>query len=371
MHEQVIDIPGRGTGTTHRLRVVAFGDPAARPHVHVQGGLHADEGPGMMAALCLIDQLKTAEDEGRIAGYVTILPAANPFGLGQFLQGDQSGRFDLYDGRNFNRDYPDLAPAAVALLDAALGDDPARNVSLARAALLQALEARAALGSTDILRQHLLRLALGADVVLDLHCDGEAEVHLYTQPASLPALNPYIALAACRAVLLAEISGGNPFDEAVSRPWADIAAAFPGHPIPASCASCTVELRGRSDVCRALGAEDARAITDYLHHLGVLTGPLPPLPAPACTPTPLAGSEALVAPVAGLLSYRAALGSTVAKGDIVAEITDLQDGTVTPVPAGTSGVFYARPATRIAETGKRLGKIAGAVPFRDGLLLSP
>ncbi len=39
--------------------------------------------------------------------------------------------------------------------------------------------------------------------------------------------------------------------------------------------------------------------------------------------------------------------------------------------ACTSGVFYARPATRIAEVGKRLGKIAGAVPFRDGLLLSP
>ncbi len=46
-------------------------------------------------------------------------------------------------------------------------------------------------------------------------------------------------------------------------------------------------------------------------------------------------------------------------------------GRVTPVLARTSGVFYARPATRIAEVGKRLGKIAGAVPFRGGLLLSP
>ncbi len=371
MLEHLIDIPGRGPGTTHRLRVVGFGDPSARPHVHVQGGLHADEGPGMMAALCLIDALKTAETEGRIAGHVTVVPAANPFGLGQFLQGDQSGRFDLYDGRNFNRDYPDLVPVAAMLLDGALGDDAARNVSLVRAALRQALDARVAHGPTDTLRHHLMRLALGADLVLDLHCDGEAEVHLYTQPASLPALHPYIALAACRAVLLADNSGGNPFDEAVSRPWAEIAAAFPSHPLPPSCASCTVELRGRSDVCRDLGATDAQAITDYLTCLGVLRGPRPDLPEPACTPTPLAGSEALTAPVAGLLSYRVAVGRTVTKGEIVAEITDLQDGTVTPVRAGTSGVFYARPATRIAETGKRLGKIAGAVPFRDGLLLSP
>jgi predicted deacylase len=171
-------------------------------------------------------------------------------------------------------------------------------------------------------------------------------------------------------VLIAEVSGGNPFDEAVMRPWLDLARRFPEVPLPVACASCTLELRGRSDVCRNLGERDASALFDYLVHAGALSGTAE-LPPPGCSPTPLAGSEALVAPAAGLLSYRAKLGDRLTQGDVVAEITDLQTGTVTPVRAGTSGVFYARPATRIAEVAKRLGKIAGAEPFRRGPLLSP
>ncbi|WP_111559555.1 M14 family metallopeptidase [Paracoccus sediminilitoris] len=95
--------------------------------------------------------------------------------------------------------------------------------------------------------------ALGADVVLDLHCDGEAEMHPYTQPAAWDRLAPLAALTACQAVLLAEVSGGNPFDEALSGPWTALAARFPDRPVPMTSASTLVELRGRSDVCRDLG----------------------------------------------------------------------------------------------------------------------
>jgi predicted deacylase len=370
MRETTITLPGYGPASQHSLTVLSFGTPGARPHVYVQGGLHADEGPGMMAARMLADRLAEAEAAGQIRGSVTVVPAANPIGLGQFLHGDQTGRFDLYDGRNFNRDYPDLAEDAARALAGRLGEDPAANAQVVRAALLEALEQRRQPAPADRLRHALLRLALPADVVLDLHCDGEAEVHLYTQPASLDRMRPLAALLGCRAVLVAEVSGGQPFDEAVVRPWLDLAARFPDHPLPLGCTSCTVELRGRSDVSRDLGARDAAALHDYLVHLGVIAGEVVP-PDALCDPTPLAGSEALVAPVAGLLSYPVALGTRVAAGDVVAEITDLASGTVTPVRATTAGVFYARPATRIAEISKRLGKIAGQTPFRDGLLLSP
>jgi predicted deacylase len=370
MREQTLTFPGRGPGSSYSLTMLCYGDPAARPHVHVQGGLHADEGPGMLAARMLADSLASAEAQGRLSGYVTVLPFANPIGLGQVLHGDHSGRFDFYDGRNFNRDYPDLTDAVAARVADGLGPDAAANVALIRVALAEALNSAKPEGPADTLRHTLLGLAVGADVVLDLHCDGEAEVHLYTQPASLERILPLAALSACRALLLAEESGGHPFDEALSGPWLALARRFPDHPIPAACASCTLELRGRSDVCRTLGATDAAALFDYLVHLGAVSGSAE-LPDLLCTPTPLAGSEALTAPAAGLVTYRAGLGTQVAAGDIVAEITDLPTGRVTPVRARISGVFYARPATRIAEVAKRLGKIAGATPFRGGLLLSP
>ena len=41
----------------------------------------------------------------------------------------------------------------------------------------------------------------------------------------------------CRAVLLAEDSGGGAFDECFSAPWSHLRAAFPDLPIPRACAS--------------------------------------------------------------------------------------------------------------------------------------
>jgi predicted deacylase len=370
MREHCFSWPGRGPGTCHQILTQSFGDADARPHVHVQGGLHADEGPGMMVARLLADLLAEAEAGGKLRGHVTVVPFANPLGLGQVLHGEHLGRFDVYDGQNFNRDYPDLTDDAAAQLEGSLTNDPQRNVALVRDALRAALHNRKPVGPAETQRHHLLGLALDADVVLDLHCDGEAEIHLYTQPAAWDRLAPLAALTGCRAVLLAEVSGGHPFDEALSGPWTALAARFPDHPIPLGCASTTVELRGQLDVCRELGMQDARAILDYLTHLGAVSGnvDLPPL---ACSPTPLAGSEVLTAPTAGLLSYVVSLGTQVQAGQTVAEITDLETGQAIPVRASTSGVFYARPLNRIAEAGKHLGQIAGDRPLRDGPLLSP
>jgi hypothetical protein len=122
MLETTITFPGFGPGTTHALTRLTFGVPSARPHVHVQGGLHADEGPGMLAARMLADRLAV----GGVSkgGSRAALPCCRrpiPIGLGQFVLGDHAGRFDLYDGRNFNRDYPDLAGAVAARVTGTAG----------------------------------------------------------------------------------------------------------------------------------------------------------------------------------------------------------------------------------------------------------
>lgn len=371
MHELRFDVEGRGAGTTHRLTSFSFGDPLARPHVYVQGGLHADEGPGMIAARVLCDRLEVLEAEGRLVGHVRVVPVANPIGLSQFALGQQEGRFDSYDGKNFNRFYPDLGGGAASRVAGRLAGDAVENVETIRQALRAELLDWKVSTPADRLRKALMSLAMEADYVLDLHCDGEAEVHLYTQPPFADAFAPLSAHLGARAVLLADVSGDNPFDEAVARPWIDLARAFPDVPVPLSCASTTVELRGRMDVDRRVAEKDARAIVQFLMHLGIIEGERDPVPEPLCEATPLAGSEALIAPAAGLLAFTRLLGEIVLANDTVAEIVDPLSGTVTPVKATTSGVFYARADTRIAETGKRIGKIAGKQPHRDGLLLSP
>src|SRR5690606_9239472 len=146
----------------------------------------------------------------------------------------------------------------------------------------------------DSLRRSLLLLAHDADVVLDMHCDWEAVLHLYAEQACWAPLEPLARLLGCRAVLIARDSGGGPFDECLSGLWWQLAERLRArgvmHPLPQGCASTTLEFRGEADVAHGLAAQDAAAIMAYLTHLGVIEGPRPALPAPACQPTPLAGS---------------------------------------------------------------------------------
>src|SRR3546814_11247046 len=85
------------------------------------------------------------------------------------------------------------------------------------------------------LRLALASLAADADVVLDLHCDDQALMHLFLIPAHWPAAAALAADLGCRAVLLAEDSGGSSFAEAFSPPWPRLAERFPHYPrTPAS-----------------------------------------------------------------------------------------------------------------------------------------
>jgi predicted deacylase len=371
MKRETIRLPGAAPGLSAELTVLRYGMPGARPCVHIQAGLHADEVPGMLAAHRLLPELERLEAQGRVRGEVVILPLANPIGLGQRLLGRQEGRFDIADGLNFNRGYSLLTQAAADILDGRLGDDPAINSGLVRVALRQALTGIAAATPVAALKKALLGLALEADIALDLHCDGEAAVHIYTHPGCLGTIEPLARLLAAEALLVAEISGGDPFDEALTRPWADIAARFPAHPVPFGCAAATVELRGKADVAHEIAARDADALLGYLAYLGALDIVPPQLPKARASPTPLEAAEALEAPHAGILVYRAEIGARVAAGTPIADIVDPSIPVSTTVAAGSDGVFFARAATRFVAAGQRIGKIAGTALKRSGALLSP
>ena len=58
-----------------------------------------------------------------------------------------------------------------------------------------------------------------------------------------------------------------------------------------------------------------------------------------------------------------------AVGDLVAEVIDPINQLTHRVVAGVDGVLYARIRDRYITSGGELAKIAGAVPFRTGLLL--
>ena len=351
-------------GVSYELAIRRFGTPGARPKAYVQAGLHADEVPGMLTAVRLCERLATLEAAGKLVGEVVVLPACNPIALSQRVLGTSVGRFDLHDGQNFNRAYPALRPDVVP----GLGDDPAVNTALVRDALRAAHAALRPATTAQHLKHALLGLALDADVVLDLHTDGEAAMHLYTLTPAAETGQVLAGFLDAKALLLAEESGDDPFDEACSRPWLVLHQQNPA--VPLACFAATVELRGQADVTGAYADADADALVQFLRWRGVLSGPAP-TPPPGCDPTPLAGTEPLEAPIAGIVVYRRAIGDHVQPGDVLADIVNPATGEAAEVRAQSAGLFFARGVARFAPAGRRIGKIAGATLAREGKLLSP
>ncbi|CDG81326.1 succinylglutamate desuccinylase/aspartoacylase family protein [Janthinobacterium agaricidamnosum] len=355
----------------YQLTSLHFGVPGSGKKVYIQAALHADEVPGMLVAQFLRRRLLELEADGKIAGEIILVPAANPIGLAQAIHGAPFGRFDLSTGINFNRAYRHVANELKTTLAGELGADAQHNVAAIRRHARRAIADWAPQTDAEALKKILMGLAIDADIVLDLHCDNEAVLHLYAGTPLADAVAPLSALLGAHAVLLEREAGGEPFDEACSRLWWDLDAHFDGrYPIPAACLSVTVELRGEMEVGYPLAQQDAQGLLRFLALNGVLKIDAGALPEALCEATPLAGVEPIIAPHSGILVYTRTLGERLRAGDALADLIDPVGGAVTALRCSVDGVFFGRSAHRHVLRGMNVGKVAGATAFRAGSLLS-
>lgn len=357
-------------GTNRELISFHYGTPGAGQKIYIQASLHADELPGMLVAHHLRSRIAALEAAGKLNGEIVIVPVANPIGLAQMMMRTHLGRFDIGTGENFNRHYPALFDGVAARVASLLSDDASNNVAQIRAAMQAVLANESATTEISSLRKTLLSLACDADVVLDLHCDYDAVLHLYTATPLWSQTEPLARYLGASATLLATESGDNPFDEACSQTWWQLAERFPKHPIPLSCLSVTVELRGMADVNHAQATADAEAIISFLQHRGVISDVAAALPQLKYPATPLAGAESITTPVSGVVAYLHKAGDWVRVGDAVAEVINPLTSQVHTLVSSTEGVIYAQENHHFATAGMWLVKVAGSTPFRTGKLLS-
>ncbi|ALG68949.1 succinylglutamate desuccinylase/aspartoacylase family protein [Beggiatoa leptomitoformis] len=350
--------------TQRSLLVHRYGMVGARPKAYLHAGLHADELPGLLVLHHLQQLLDNAAENGEIIGEIVLVPVANPIGLGQYLNGHLVGRFDFEIGKNFNRDYPDLTEAVLAIVEPQLTNSATQNVQCIRSALQQQLQIQSNDTEPEALKKALLRLSIDADEVLDLHCDGEALVHLYVSKHHVEQGMTLGAQLGAKTILVEDNVGGDSFDEANAGIWWKLRDRLPDtFPIPLACFSTTIELRGRADVDDTLARSDALNLFRYLQRRGIIAGKPEPLPALLCKPTPLEGADVLKAPLAGILAYHKALGEYVHAGEVVADVVNITasspEQSRIPVISQTDGVIFARRLEKLVRPGESFCKIAG------------
>lgn len=338
-----------------RYELVAWEFGESGPLAYLQAGLHADELPGVLVLHRVREALSRLEREGALRGRIRLLPLANPIGISQRLLGRHEGRFELGSGRNFNRGYPLLVRAG----------ERCESLDEARTLLLERLAGLQGCSELERLQQQLFGWALEADLVLDLHCDGEALVHLYGNTRQQEALEAVGRRLAAGAILIAGEAGGMSFDDALLQNWYPLCGGA-GWPVPLAV---TVELRGQRDLAPELTAQDCERLLDLLTERGWLARHLTTVPGDPVTATPLAGVEGVVAPVGGIVHYLVAPGQSVEAGQPLAELEDPASGERSTLQAGVSGLCYARVPGPLVVAGEEVIFIAGLTPLRQGELL--
>ena len=359
------------------------------PRCYLQASLHADELPGLLVCSHLIKLLDAAEQKGDIVKRICIVPYANPVGLAQNVLGSHIGRFSTATGINFNRNWLDVSDGLVAkfggdggggeLLRAgnAGSDAQAHNVRAVRRAILAELDAKKSAVAEVEMKRRLLKIAATSDIVLDLHCDNDAVMHMYTHTRLWPQMSDLAAEIKSHCHLTASTSGGQPFDEVASHLWAVLQDKFPDCPIPMACQSVTVELRGESDVSDELASADAAALFRFLQRRGYIKAPaegLPPAPALVRDASPLTAVDMIDAEVPGVVAWKVPLGAVVKAGDLLAEIVNIADPDAPRVPviSRQAGLVFGRRRHALAVPGQTIIKVAGEeeLNWRTGPLLT-
>lgn len=366
-------IPSDTPGAACRLQYFRFmpsGAPSARYRkIFLQAGLHADEQPGMLILHHLLPMLEAAAAEGRLHAEVVVMPMVNPLGMAHVQFHSHRGRYHPAIGLNYNRGWVDLDAVLAdhaGDLTPALGGDAAANRALIRNHLRDWHENFEPVTALDHLRHIVTGEAMDADMVLDLHCDDEALNHIFIVPQLMPEYQDLSDWMGSAATLTAEDSGGGSFDEVWPGLWIKLARRYPAANFGDIPLAATLEYRGQHDVEDDLNRKDAENLYGFLAGRGIVSDDVMP-PSPAASPTALNAMELVEVRTPGLVVYRVGLGAVVRKGDVIADLLDLDgDGFArrrTPVCAGTDGVVISRNMIKYVRPGVSIAKIVGDVPL--------
>ena len=179
----------------------------------------------------------------------------------------------------------DLTEPAARHLDGKFGNDAEANVVLVREALRAAVGELPCRSEVETLKATLLSLSIDAEIVLDVHCDSIATMHLYAHSSQEDTVMMLAADLDSPVVLLEDEPGGDPFDKCNQAPWIGLRERFElDQTLPIRCFSTTVELRGCNDVNDSMARADAEGLLHFLMRQGVVSGAPPPLGKPSCQP---------------------------------------------------------------------------------------
>ena len=346
-----IDLYKLASGDVLSLQAYKFVGQQPGKKAYIQANLHGAEIVGNAVIYQLIEFL-TALDASQLQGEICLVPVCNPLGVNQRSHFFSTGRFNSYDGKNWNRifwDYEkeseglkEFAKSQIDLQPEVIRSNYLAKIKLAWQSEWERINQPSSVPISRQYRYQLQSLCLDADYVIDIHSSSNQAIDYTFGFKERIESAKYMLLE--YGILMDEYDG-DAFDEAFLKPWLALEKelATLGREIKFDLESWTLELGGGMAMNPTSVASGVAGIKNYLAHKQLLA-----LSQPTETADILLLSKnnihSYYAPTGGMIQSRLCLKTRVKPGDIIYQILSFNKQGTTPevidICTETAGIVF-------------------------------
>ena len=358
-----IDLYKLASGDVLSLQVYKFIGQKTGKKAYIQANLHGAEIVGNAVIHQLINFLASL-DAAQLQGEIWLVPVCNPLGTNQRSHFFSTGRFNSYDGKNWNRIFWDYEKETEELSEFAksqINNEPEvikeNYRSLIEQAWQQELECIDRPSSVPISRQYRYRLqslCLDADYVIDIHSSSNQAIDFTFGFKERTESAKYLLLD--YGVLMDEYDG-DAFDEAFLKPWLALERELTsiGKEIKFDLESWTLELGGGMTMNPISVAKGVAGIKNYLAYKQILALSQP-IQTTEINLVCRSKIHSYYAPTGGMIQSRLPLKSRVKPGDVVYQVLSFNKEKKLPqaidICAETAGIVFDVSTNQCANQGE-------------------
>ncbi|XOV80432.1 MAG: succinylglutamate desuccinylase/aspartoacylase family protein [Aestuariibacter sp.] len=324
--KEYLVVAQNASGRNLNVPVYKFVSDLPGPKVYIQSSIHGAEVQGNVVLYHLLQALKKAP----LKGEVTLVPNCNPVGS-NLKSGEYTlGRFDPVNGQNWNRAYhydQDLVSEFAEKIQ------PDTNISHVKQEYRHKLKASIdaklnhswGLGLAECLNLKLQRMALEADIVLDLHNGPVSTRHIYVPEYARESAH-YFNIP---HVIFIPNTFAGALDEATFCPWWSLAdklkSRYPETDWHFGVEAFTMEMGSQEVIEFEAGATDAKSILTYLSYKGCFTSTLYSPEKMSRYAVYLKDYKTLFSDFGGMVEYLVQPGQKVKEGQAMARVLNIDE----------------------------------------------
>ena len=337
------------SGDVLTLQLYKFIGEQSGKKAYIQANLHGAEIVGNGVIQQLIQYLMAIEP-AELQGEIWLVPVCNPLGVNQRSHFFSTGRFNSYDGKNWNRIFWEYQPETKDLSEFAqsqlnypseiIRQNYLKKINQAWAGELDEINRAKSAPISRQYRCQLQSLCFDADYVIDLHSSSNQAIDYTFGFREKIASAKYLLL---KYVILMDEYDGDAFDEAFLKPWLALEQELAnlGRAIKFDIESWTLELGSGMTMNSDSVTKGFKGIKNYLTYKQMLPGEA------NCSEITVVNKQKInsyYAPTGGMIQSRLPLATRVHSGEQIYQLLSFNKQGTTPeiisIQAETPGIVF-------------------------------